>query len=704
MIYVDNVKNSDLDNIFNSAKIIRTNKQVRYYNLACSFDIESTSYMQDDKKTAFMYIWMFQVENLAVYGRTWQEYQNFMFRLSNRYHLNVDKRLIIYVHNLSFEFQFMKDYFMWDNVFAVDERKPIKALTLSGMEYKDSYILAGYSLASVAKNLVSHTIEKLTGDLDYSLIRTWKTPMSEQELAYCEYDVRIVVFYIQEQIEQYGDITKIPLTNTGRVRNEVRNNCYYTSKNHRKSSTGKYKRYRKLMNELTLTADEYKQLKRAFQGGFTHANGNHSGKLLKNVSSIDFTSSYPAVMVSEKFPMSKPFKIEIHSMEQLRTAMKKYSLVFEIRLEGLESKFYSESYLSESKCRHIEKPIINNGRIFSADSLETTITEIDFSILEQCYSWENMGVTNVTAFYKDYLPKSIIESILKFYKDKTQLKNVEGSEVEYMRSKGMLNSVYGMSVTDIVQDESIFEDGKWFSEMPDFDEKIEKNNKSAKRFLYYPWGVFVTAYARRNLWTGIIEFDQDYIYSDTDSIKCLNYENHIDYIENYNQLVTKKVNQMAEHYQLSEELFRPKTIEGKEKPIGVWDFEGTYDRFKTLGAKRYLVEESGQLEMTVAGLSKQNGINYMIEQCNNDFEQVFEMFNDELYIPAERTGKMTHTYCDEHLKLFVTDYKGNQEEVYTKGGVHLEPCDFTLSISKEYGKFLNMLMQGYLFKGVSKTL
>ena len=704
MIYVDEIKNIDLDNIFNSAKIIRTNKQVRYYNLACSFDIESTSYMQDDKKTAFMYIWMFQVENLAVYGRTWQEYQNFMFRLSNRYHLNADKRLIIYIHNLSFEFQFMKDYFMWDNVFAVDERKPIKALTLSGMEYKDSYILAGYSLASVAKNLVSHTIEKLTGDLDYSLIRTWKTPMSEQELAYCEYDVRIVVFYIQEQIEQYGDITKIPLTNTGRVRNEVRNNCYYTSKNHRKSSTGKYKRYRKLMNELTLTADEYKQLKRAFQGGFTHANGNHSGKLLKNVSSIDFTSSYPAVMVSEKFPMSKPFKLEIHSMEQLRVAMKKYSLVFEIRLEGLESKFYSESYLSESKCRHIEKPIINNGRIFSADSLETTITEIDFSILEQCYSWENMGVTNVTAFYKDYLPKSIIESILKFYKDKTQLKNVEGSEVEYMRSKGMLNSVYGMSVTDIVQDESIFENGEWFSEMPDFDEKIEKNNKSTKRFLYYPWGVFVTAYARRNLWTGILEFDEDYIYSDTDSIKCLNYENHIDYIKNYNQLVTKKVNQMAEHYQLSEELFRPKTIEGKEKPIGVWDFEGTYDRFKTLGAKRYLVEESGQLEMTVAGLSKQNGINYMIEQCNNDFEQVFEMFNDELYIPSERTGKMTHTYCDEHLKLFVTDYKGNQEEVYTKGGVHLEPCDFTLSISKEYGKFLNMLMQGYLFKGVSKTL
>lgn len=704
MIYVDNVKNSDLDNIFNSAKIIRTNKQVRYYNLACSFDIESTSYMQDDKKTAFMYIWMFQVENLAVYGRTWQEYQNFMFRLSNRYHLNVDKRLVIYVHNLSFEFQFMKDYFMWENVFAVDERKPIKALTLSGMEYKDSYILAGYSLASVAKNLVSHTIEKLTGDLDYSLVRTWKTPMSEQELAYCEYDVRIVVFYIQEQIEQYGDITKIPLTNTGRVRNEVRDNCYYTSKNHRKSSTGKYKRYRKLMNELTLTADEYKQLKRAFQGGFTHANGNHSGKLLKNVSSIDFTSSYPAVMVSEKFPMSKPFKLEIHSMEQLRVAMKKYSLVFEIRLEGLESKFYSESYLSESKCRHIEKPIINNGRIFSADSLETTITEIDFSILEQCYSWENMGVTNVTAFYKDYLPKAIIESILKFYKDKTQLKNVEGSEVEYMRSKGMLNSVYGMSVTDIVQDESIFEDGKWFSEMPDFDEKIEKNNKSAKRFLYYPWGVFVTAYARRNLWTGIIEFDQDYIYSDTDSIKCLNYENHINYIENYNQLVTKKVNQMAEHYQLSEELFRPKTIQGNVKPIGVWDFEGTYNRFKTLGAKRYLVEESGQLEMTVAGLSKQNGINYMIEQCNNDFEQVFEMFNDELYIPSERTGKMTHTYCDEHLKLFVTDYQGIQEEVYTKGGVHLEPCDFTLSISKEYGKFLNMLMQGYLFKGVSKTL
>ncbi|HHA4173567.1 TPA: hypothetical protein ACOBU0_002928, partial [Enterococcus faecium] len=91
---------------------------------------------------------------------------------------------------------------------------------------------------------------------------------------------------------------------------------------------------------------------------------------------------------------------------------------------------------------------------------------------------------------------------------------------------------------------------------------------------------------------------------------------------------------MAEHYDIEPERLRPKTVAGVEKPIGMWDYEGTYSRFKTLGAKRYLVEKDGKLEITVAGLSKDNGLDYMLSVAGGDHDKVFDMFNDELYIPA----------------------------------------------------------------------
>ena len=149
----------------------------------------------------------------------------------------------------------MRKYFEWLEVFAVDERKPIKAVCSYGIEFRDSYILSGYSLEKTAENLQKHKLEKKVGYLDYDKVRTYATKLDENELKYCEYDILIVNAYINEQIEQYGDITKVPLTNTGRVRDFVRNNCYYTNTNHRKSSKGKYIRYRKIMNDLTLTSD-----------------------------------------------------------------------------------------------------------------------------------------------------------------------------------------------------------------------------------------------------------------------------------------------------------------------------------------------------------------------------------------------------------------------------------------------------------------
>ena len=92
---------------------------------------------------------------------------------------------------------------------------------------------------------------------------------------------------------------------------------------------------------------------------------------------------------------------------------------------------------------------------------------------------------------------------------------------------------------------------------------------------------------------------------------------------------------MTDFHGLDFNRLSPKNIDGVPKMIGVWDYEGYYTRFKTLGAKRYLVEEENELTLTVAGLSKKNGVNYMLKESNNDNTKVFVMFDDYLKIPKE---------------------------------------------------------------------
>lgn len=159
--------------------VINTNKKVEYLNLECGFDIETTSIKtSEEKKFAFMYIWTFGLkdEKHIYHGRTWEEFLNLCEKIQIEYNLSDSRRLICYVHNLGYEFQFMRKYFNWIDVFSIDERKPLKALCDYGIEFRDSYLLSGYSLDNTAKNLTNHTIDKVDGGLDYDLIRHYKTP------------------------------------------------------------------------------------------------------------------------------------------------------------------------------------------------------------------------------------------------------------------------------------------------------------------------------------------------------------------------------------------------------------------------------------------------------------------------------------------------------------------------------------------------
>lgn len=669
--------------VFSDARLIGVRNRAKYINVSCAFDIEVSSFYDDGEKRACMYVWMLGLGGYCVIGRTWGEFVEVINKVVDYLGLCDSIRLPIYVHNLSYEFQFIKDLFNWSAVFAIDERKPNYARTHNGIEFRCSYQLSGYALSMVGKNLQKYKVQKMVGDLDYTKVRHSETPLTDAELGYCVHDVLVVMAYIQECIETEGDITQIPNTKTGYVRRAVKRKCLGTG--------GRKKRnwmYKDLIQGLTLEPDEYMQLRRAFQGGFTHASAFHSGITLHDVDSYDFTSSYPTVMLCEKFPMSVSEKIEINNRDELDYNLKRYCCLFDITFIGLKPKEMYEDYISISRCRGIINPVVNNGRVVSADRLTTTITEQDFLIIDTLYEWEKIAVTNFRRYKKNYLPRKFVESILDFYEDKTKLKDVEGKELEYMQAKANLNSLYGMIVTDIIRDEIEYSNHEWNTTKPDLEQAIEKYNKGQSRFLFYPWGVWVTAYARKNLFTGICTCKYDYVYSDTDSLKILNGDRHRDYIERYNETITKMIENAMAYHEIPIERTRPKTIEGVEKPIGVWDYEGHYKTFKTLGAKRYMWKKpNGNMQMTVAGLNKQIGLKYLqfgeLSQMS-----VFDKFNDSMYIPSTWTGKNTHTYIDFPTSGKVIDYLGNEHTYHELSSIHMESADYTLSIGAQYADYL----------------
>jgi len=462
--------------------------------------------------------------------------------------------------------------------------------------------------------------------------------------------------------------------------------CLYKGKSHKKDSAKKFKSYHEMIETLSVDVEEYKQLKRAFMGGFTHSNAINTGKVLNDVKSFDFTSSYPYCMISEKFPMGKGRIVDVDE-NTFEEYLNMYCCVFDVQFTGLIPKVNYENYISYSKCFKCVNPIINNGRVVCCDMLCTTITNVDYDIIKVCYSWDEIRVGNFRIYQKGYLPTQFIKSIIKLYRDKTRLKGVEGKEVEYMLSKEMLNSCYGMCVTDIARDNIVYDNDNWEVVKPTDEmlrDELDKYNKSKKRFLFYVWGIFVTAYARRNLFSGIFEFGNDYIYSDTDSIKAINYNNHMEYINNYNELTQRKLQRACQYHGLDITELQPKTIKGETKLLGIWDNDGVYDAFKTLGAKRYMYKQGDDYHITIAGTNKHLGGQYI-----KSLRDPFNAFNDGLIIPPQFTGKLTHTYIDETKRGVIIDYMGNALEYSTPSGIHMEQCEYNLSLASGYIDYLN---------------
>jgi len=707
-----------------------------YWNIPASFDIETSSYKKLGVKYATMYMWALCINGSTLMGRTWNDFLKTIHYVNESMH--TDKtRLIIYVHNLAYEFQFMRGWFTWKDVFAVKERRPIHATLTTGIEFKCSYILSNLALSYIGKKIINkYKVKKDVGALDYSLVRNWLTNVSDKEIWYNVHDVQVVTSYIQEKIETEGDITNIPLTNTGYVRQYCRNFCFTQMQKEEKVVKKLKARYHERMKSLQIVSEcEYDQLHEAFAGGYTHAAPSHSGQTLHNVGSYDLASSYPAVMVTKKFPMARGTFLGSVKVEDIEKLIKQdhWCLLFTIKLYNVTPKFRYEHYISISKCQDISKDaVVNNGRVASASMLQLTVTEQDWDIIKQVYEWDESKteIHNLRVYPADYLPRPFILSILHLFGNKTSLKGIIERYTEYMVSKGMINAAYGMSVTAIIRDLYEYSNtDDWLTKKANVTEQLQRYNNSYQRFLFYGWGVWVTAHARHNLWKAILEFGEDYVYADTDSIKGLNIENHKLFFALYNLNIVTELKKMCIYWKIPFSLCQPKTIKGEKKTIGIWEREEDYKTFKTIGAKRYIYEYmDGSLNFTVSGVNKIYGVPYLLQTFSNDkyaelyrkvynptadeeedeeemkrlkkeflslhesgeipYESIFEHFNDGLYFPPGYTGKQTLTYIDNPLVDQCTDYQGNKAWIMEQSCIHMEPQSYFMSQTANYILYL----------------
>lgn len=369
-----------------------------------------------------MYIWMFSINEKVYYGRTWEELKDFFNILDS----DKDIKKIVFVHNLSFEFQFLRSHFDFVDVMARKSRKLMKC-TIKNMniEFRCTYMMSNCSLAQLPK-VYNLDVQKLVGNLDYNLIRTSITPLFEKELNYCENDCLVVYKYILRELETYKTVDKIPLTSTGHVRRELK-----------EIVMSDYNYKRKVYRAINTNPHIYNLLMESFMGGYTHANWIYADEVLENIDSYDFTSSYPYVLVTHMYPSTEFKKCNIKSVEKMS---KRFAYLLVVRFTKIKSNYYN-NFISQSKCRNIRGGKYDNGRIIQADSLEITLTDIDFYFILQSHNCQYEILECYYSVY-NYLPNQFIEFILQKYVNKTKYKDVEGMEIEYAKEKNKFNALY----------------------------------------------------------------------------------------------------------------------------------------------------------------------------------------------------------------------------------------------------------------------
>ena len=660
-------------------------KQCDYIDIITAFDIETTTIETPDdsgemKPHSFMYIWQFQYgQELTVIGRTWDEFKNFLELIEKALLMYKRENQILeqvcvmcYVHNLAYEFQFLQGVFHFENenCFFKDERKPLY-IKIGNLEIRDSLALSNMSLAKFAEN-TGCEIRKQSGQkFDYSKIRLPWTELTPEEIEYCIDDVIVLEEAVRRKLAGDGDtLYTVPLTSTGYVRRDCKRAISHLDS---------------YIKSLLPGTALYRMLRKAFRGGNTHANRYHTGKILTDVYSYDIESAYPAQQLIELFPMN-PFK-ELERNPAIERIFKfisrGYAVLMEVEFSNLKLKDRYEPmpYISYGSADAL-RPTLDNGRVMRSEYVRLFCTELDFEILLDQYEFEHINIPRAYVSLKKPLPEEYRNVIMGYYRGKTELKGT-GQFYEYVKSKNKLNAIYGMSAQDPIHARvTLLPDGTY--QKSNYETEITEKNLLRAPFPYQ-WGVWVTSYTRFQLhraMKAVPRFPSGVsrlVYIDTDSLKVVG-KMDIDALNDERRRKAESAGATAID------------SKGKTHFIGTFDNDGHYDRFITLGAKRYAYENADGLHVTVSGVSHiehehydENGIlTNKIEFASEEL-RALENFK-EGFIWKSRAGGTTVVYNDQDDFNYTVDGRN----IRITRNASIVPVTYTMKLADDYRNLLEM--------------
>lgn len=662
---------------------IKQIKQSKYINIGSAFDTE-TSHI--DEHHSIMYMWQFAIGDIYIIGREWFEFIELLDCLHDYLKLDANRKLFCFVHNLSYEWAFIRKHLQYaydtkhqkNRVFATEERKIIYFETIQNVEFRDSLILTQRPLKALpsAYNL---NCEKLTGEIDYNLKLTSKSALSDAYIAYGISDVKILVELFEKYVKRefLSKQIKCPLTSTGVVRDELKRTFKTQPEKIRKA-------HKNMMKKAFPNQKEYENLfKWVFRGGYVHSNIETVNETIvcSLSGSQDFKSSYPAVLLQYDYPerFCEKDSAFFDKIKYNRKYLKENAFYGTFVFKNICAK-YPHSIESVNKLyKYDSKSLVaDNGRLVKCDEITVCLTEQDWLNYVEWYDFESVKcISKLRVASKKPLPTWFKDLILKYFYLK---ETCDKDSIEYKLAKARLNSFYGMCVTSIINKSYTYENDV----MTLTDDGTTFEKLASKEILLPFYGIWCTAYARRNLLRGAflpfckVGSSHQVYYGDTDSCK---YENIIG-----NEYIFKSYNDRIER--INKRMYVGKYDRSLFMNIGKFDFEHKYFKQKFLGAKRYMTtytkynKEKYELftEVTVSGCVKGSLQQYCLE---NNLD-IYEEFHDGMKLDTTHSHKLTSYYNDDAFSIDVCDEYGKTYNVNELSCVVLNDAPFSMTLTPEY--------------------